>query len=103
MPASKAGYKQKYKNMAISKLQYNTKLFITLSPHTWQRKTSTSIFTNTYYRGINKQSVSNSLSVFLRSRHGESAYIIEQGWNLVVNRPEFRPHLIGRGIPIESQ
>ena len=34
----------------------------------------------------------------LRSRHGESAYIIEQGWNLVVNRPEFWPHLIGRGI-----
>ena len=34
---------------------------------------------------------------FLRSRHGESAYIIEQGWNLVVNRPHFRSYLIGRG------
>ena len=36
-------------------------------------------------------------SYFLRSRHGESAYIIEQGWNLVVNRPHFRSYLIGRG------
>ena len=28
--------------------------------------------------------------------HGESAYIIEQGWNLVVNRPHFRSYLIGQ-------
>ena len=34
---------------------------------------------------------------FLRSRHGKSAYIIEQGWNLVVNRPHFRSYLIGQG------
>ena len=32
---------------------------------------------------------------FLRSCHGESAYIIEEGWNLVVNQPEFRPHWLG--------
>ena len=36
-------------------------------------------------------------SYFLRSRHGESAYIIEQDWNLVVNRPHFRSYLIGQG------
>ena len=44
-------------------IQYNTKLFITLSPHTWQHETYTSIFTNTYYRGMNKQSVSNRVLV----------------------------------------
>ena len=28
------------------------------------------------------------IQALLRSRQGESAYIIEHGWNLVVNRPQ---------------
>ena len=57
--------------------------FLEISPPVLEKK----IFEGFYHKWAWRPSRSCNMDYLLQSRHGESAYIIEQGWNRVVNRP----------------